>query len=112
MIIIGEKLNSSIPKTLTAFTSNDEVTVVELIKAQEQFGAQYLDINTSICKGEEKEKMEWVIRLMLEHSTCGIMLDSPSPELIKEVIGQVKGRPVIINSITLSERFEELVPVL
>lgn len=40
MILIGEKLNSSIPKTLEAFQAKDESAVVELIRRQADGGAQ------------------------------------------------------------------------
>ncbi len=50
MILIGEKLNSSIPKTLEAFQAKDESAVVELIRRQADGGAQFLDINTATAE--------------------------------------------------------------
>lgn len=111
MIIIGEKLNSSIPKTLEALNSKDEAYIVDLIKSQEECGADYLDINTAVCENEV-ENLKWVIGLVLSNCKCGIMLDSPSSSTIKEVIGLCNGRKVIINSITVDERIDELMPVI
>lgn len=111
MIIIGEKLNSSIPKTLEAFNQNDEEYIISLIKSQESCGADYLDINTAVCENEV-EKLRYVTGLVLKHSKCGIMLDSPSPQVIKEAIGLCEGRKVIINSVTVTERIDELLPVI
>lgn len=112
MIIIGEKLNSSIPKTFTALTNNDTDYLVGLIKAQAEAGAHYLDINTSICGKDELAKMLELISLVLEHSECGIMIDSASPDIIKSSIGAVGDRPTIINSVTLADRIDELLPVI
>ncbi|HOV69144.1 MAG TPA: dihydropteroate synthase [Clostridia bacterium] len=110
MVIIGEKLNSSIPKTYNAFIDNDTEYIIGLIKAQEAAGAEYLDINTALS-GDELSKMEKVVRLVLEHSSCGIMLDSTSPDVVVKTLPLIKNRKVIINSVTLAERIDAIIPV-
>lgn len=107
MIIIGEKLNTSIPKTLEAVQSRDEAALASLIHAQEDAGADYQDVNTAVGDDELKS-MRWLIGLVLSCSHGGIMLDSPSPEVIEDVIGMTAGRPVIVNSVTLSQRLSLL----
>ena len=111
MIIIGEKLNSSIPKTLEAIKEEDKEYLLSLITSQENNGADYLDINTAICE-EELDKMLWLIDLVMEHSQCGIMIDSPSVSVVKEAVKRAAGRKVIINSVTLIERIDELLPLI
>jgi cobalamin-dependent methionine synthase I len=111
MIIIGEKLNSSITKTLQAINNSDEGYIEQLIKAQSENGAQYLDLNTALCGREELQKLQWMISLVKKYSNCGIMLDSPSADVIKEAIGSIDDRPVIINSVTITQRINELLPV-
>ena len=106
MILIGEKLNSSIPKTMEAFQQRDEAFVTGLITAQGK-NSDYLDINTAMCS-DEMETMKWVIGLALEHSKTGIMIDSANPSVMKEAVGWVKGRDIILNSLTLTQRFEEV----
>lgn len=78
MIVIGEKLNSSIPSTFKAMKEGDEA-IISLIKSQEASGAKFLDINTAMFESEELSVMERVVRLALENSECGIVLDSPRP---------------------------------
>lgn len=112
MILIGEKLNSSIPKTLEAFESLDERAVVSLINKQSAAGADYLDINTAICENSELERMLWVIDLVKKNSQCGIMIDSTDPDVVAHAVDAAKGRELIINSITLTDRFEELLPIV
>ncbi len=112
MLIIGEKLNSSIPKTLAALKARDERYLTSLIRTQEEAGAHFLDVNTAICGDEELSQMLWLISLIKEHSSCGVMLDSPSPRVIEEAILTLPERPVIINSVTLAERINELLPVI
>lgn len=101
MIIVGEKLNSSIPKTLEAMNAGDVGTLTELIRRQEQGGADYLDVNTALCEAGELDRMLWVIGLVLEHSECGIMLDSPSGEILASAAKSAGKRRLIFNSVTL-----------
>jgi len=56
--------------------------------------------------------MEWVIGLVLDNSKCGIMIDSPSAEIILKMIPLIKDRKFIINSISLVDRIEELLKTL
>lgn len=112
MIIIGEKLNSSIPKTLAAINGHDTEYLVSLMEAQEKNGADYLDINTAICEDKELDNMICLIDLVKEHTGCGIMIDSPSVLVVKEAIKRTSGRNVIVNSVTLTERIDELMPVI
>ena len=112
MIVVGEKLNSSIPKTLTAINHSDTDYLIRLIQEQEENGADFLDINTAICGEYELSKLIWLIDLAQKHSKCGIMIDSPSPAVIKEAVKTIKDRKIIINSITLTDRIDELLPVI
>ena len=50
MIIIGEKLNSSIPSTLKGLNEKSETFVTELARRQACAGAHYLDLNTGMCE--------------------------------------------------------------
>jgi cobalamin-dependent methionine synthase I len=111
MMIIGEKLNTSIPKTQTAVAARDLEYLTGLIHSQVECGADFLDINTAVGVDNELESLTWLVNLVMEHSKVGIMLDSPSPEVISNVIGIIKDRPVIVNSVTLADRLE-LLPVI
>ncbi len=108
MLKIGEKLNSSIPKTLEALKNHDEKYLIDLICRQEDAGADYLDINTALTEENELANMKWVIGLAKEHSACGIMLDSPNPAIIKAAIPFVGDRKLFLNSITLEQKYEPL----
>lgn len=112
MIRIGEKLNSSIPATQKMLESRDQEAVVALIEKQAQAGADYLDINTALCGDKELETMLWVMDLAIGHSDCGIMIDSPSTAVIKEAMAACKDRKLIVNSVTITDRIEEIAPLI
>ncbi len=112
MILIGEKLNSSIPRTRKALETRDEETILRLIAAQVEAGATYLDLNTALLGQGETDAMQWLLGLVLGHNDCGVMLDSPNPAVVQDTIGAVGDRPVIVNSVTLCERMDELLPTV
>ncbi len=109
MIIIGEKLNSSISKTLAALRDQDEAAIIGLIKAQSAAGADYLDCNTAILGEQEEERMAWVISLILQNSKAGIMIDSQNPAVMKSALSRCEDRRVILNSVTLDDKFAEII---
>lgn len=110
MIIIGEKLNSSIPSTFAAMQESDEA-IVNLIKRQSEAGAKYLDINTAMFEEKEADMMRKVAKLVLSESECGLMLDSPNPEVLCMMAEEFSGADIILNSVTADERISELAPV-
>lgn len=112
MIIIGEKLNSSIPATKKALEQDNQEILIGLIKSQEELGAEYLDLNTAMFQEKEEEKLRRLLGLIEENSSCGIVLDSPSPSIIKTILPELKNRKVIVNSVTITQRFDELMPVI
>ena len=107
MILIGEKLNSSIPSTLEAFEARNEAAVLSLIQLQEKAGAAYLDVNTSLCANEQ-DALLWVAGLIRAHSKCGIMIDTADPEVMAQAVQAAQGTDFILNSATIDERFEEV----
>ncbi|MBQ8509291.1 MAG: dihydropteroate synthase [Clostridia bacterium] len=110
MIIIGEKLNSSIPSAFAAMQEGDEA-VIRLIRAQADAGAAYLDINTALFEEEELPMMKKIIALVIDNCDCGLMLDSPNPAVLCEAVKDCGDREVILNSCTTDERIDELAPV-
>lgn len=102
MIIIGEKLNSSIPSALKALEYHDNSMIIEIIKAQSEAGADYIDINTAMLGDNEQAKMIECIQLIHDNSDKGIVIDSVNMHIVREALAHTKDRPVIINSISLS----------
>ena len=111
MIIVGEKLNSSIPKTLQALINRDSEWIVNLVKTQQASGADYLDLNTALTGKNEIDDMLWLMDLVQANSNCGIMIDSPNQDVIASCIQKVEKRKTIINSITLDDKFDALTDI-
>ncbi len=112
MLIISEKLNSSIPSVLEAFQRKNDELLIELIKKQEDAGATYIDINTAVLQEAELETMLYAIDLVKQHSKMGIMIDTPNVSVVHQAVEACEGRNIIINSVTVSERIDELMELL
>jgi 5-methyltetrahydrofolate--homocysteine methyltransferase len=112
MIIVGEKLNSSIPRVFELMKEKNTEELKQIAIDQQNAGANYLDINTSIFREDEYDMLMYVLEIVLENTECGIMLDSPSAAVIEKAIKHVKERDLIINSITLQDRIDELLPIV
>ena len=110
MLIIGEKLNSSIPSTLKMLKEKDDQAIIRLMKAQEDAGADYLDLNAALLGEGELPALTHLAELALEHTDCGIALDSPNAKVLLRAAEAVKGRALILNSVTASERIDEVLP--
>ncbi len=112
MIIIGEKLNSSIPKTMRAYEAWDEEYLLSLIKNMSEHNADYIDINTALCE-DETSSMKKMIDLVCANSDSGIVIDSPDVEVLKECASYVEaGRKIMLNSVNSEEDMISLLPIL
>ncbi len=111
MIIVGEKLNSFTPKIFDAMKAKDTETIRQIVISQQDAGARYLDINTAVFKEDEFEMLKYILDIVMENTACGIMLDSTSPAVIEKALPLLAGRDVIINSVTLKDRINDLLPL-
>lgn len=112
MIIIGEKINGAIPKTREAIDTRNAEYIQELVKKQEEAGADYIDICAGTAPEVEYETLCWLLDVVQEVSTKPLVIDSPDPQILVQVFKKVKA-PGMINSISLEgEKCEVLLPLL
>ena len=112
MIIIGEKINGAIPQTAQAIKDRDETYVIELVRMQEEAGADYLDVCAGTAPEEEYEALCWLIDVVQAHATKPICIDSPDPEMLMRVFPKLQ-KPGLINSISNEgSKCEILLPLL
>ena len=99
MIIIGEKINGSIPKTGKAIAEKDEEYIRMLARTQTEAGATYIDCCASVNEGE-LEVQKWLIDLIMEESDLPICIDSPDPQVCVDAIPFCGDRVGLINSVS------------
>ena len=110
MIIIGEKINGSIPRTAKAIESRDEAYIRELALRQSEFGADYLDVNAGTSPEIERDTLRWLIDIVQDAVDTPLCIDSSSIDVILEMLPLAK-RPGMINSVSEEQnKCERLMP--
>lgn len=99
MIIIGEKINGSIPKTGAAIAARDEEYIRMLARTQTEYGATFIDCCASLNVGE-LEALEWLIGLIMEETDLPIAIDSPDPQVCVDAMKFCGDRVGLINSVS------------
>lgn len=111
MIIIGEKINGSIPSAGKAIAARDEAWIRNLAKIQSEANADFIDCCASV-NVDELETMEWLINLVQEECDTPICIDSPDAQVCADAIKFCK-KPGVINSISMEgNKIETIFPVI
>ena len=99
MIIIGEKINGSIPIVAEAIAKRDSEFIKARAKLQAESGATYIDCCASVPEAEEVETLKWMIDCIQEVTDLPISIDSPSPDVLEQAYKFCK-KPEIFNSVS------------
>lgn len=112
MIIIGEKLNGSIPSVAKAISEKDADLIRERARMQAEAGATFLDVCASVEEDVEVETLKWMIDLVQEVTDTPICVDSTSAKSCVAAIPFCK-RPGLINSVSLEgDKIDTIFPVI
>ena len=99
MIVIGERINSSLSGVAEAIAGRDEAFIQALALRQAQAGAHFLEVNAASAPGEEPDNLEWLARIVQEVVDLPLCLDSASTPAVEAALSSHLGR-AIVNSIT------------
>lgn len=98
MIIVGEKINGSIPVVAEAIARRDAEFIKERARIQAEAGANFIDCCASVKDGEV-ETLHWMIDCIQEVTDLPISVDSPSAEVLAEAWKFCK-KPGLFNSVS------------
>jgi 5-methyltetrahydrofolate corrinoid/iron sulfur protein methyltransferase len=99
VIIIGEKINGTIPSVKNAIAERNEQFIRDLAIKQTEAGANYLDVCASTAPEYEVETLVWLMNLVQDTVDTPLCIDSPNANVIKEVLKYAR-RPGLINSVS------------
>jgi len=112
MIIIGEKINGSIPSVAKAIQEKDEQLIKDLAISQTKAGATYIDVCASVEDEIEVETMKWLIDLVQSVTDTPIAVDSPNARTCVECM-KFCNKPGLINSVSgEGDKMEVVFPVI
>lgn len=102
MIIIGEKLNGTIPSVAKAIAARDEQWICDMARREAEAGADFIDVCASVESGE-LETLHWMIDLIQSVTDKPISIDSPSAEILAEAY-KFCSRPGLFNSVSMESQ--------
>lgn len=112
MIIIGEKINGSIPAVAEAIANRDAEFIKNRAKAQAEAGATFIDCCASVPEAEEVETLKWMIECIQEATDLPIAVDSPSADVIAEAY-KFCNKEGIINSVSgEGDKVDKIFPLI
>ncbi len=112
MIIIGEKINGSIPAVAEAIANRDAEFIKARAIAQAEAGATYIDCCASVPEKEEVDTLKWMIDCIQSVTDLPIAVDSPSADVLAQA-WKFCHRPGILNSVSgEGTKMEKLFPIL
>ena len=99
MIVIGEKINGSIPAVAEAIAKRDAAFIKERARVQAAAGAAFIDCCASVPREQEVETLKWMVGCIQEAVDLPIALDSPSADVLTEAY-RFCSRPGLFNSVS------------
>ena len=99
MIIIGEKINGSIPAVAKAIAERDAEFIKDRARKQAAANATYIDCCASVAEEVEVETLKWMIECIQEVTDLPISVDSPSTDVLKEAY-KFCNKPGLFNSVS------------
>lgn len=112
MIIIGEKINGSIPSVKKAIAEKDADYIKNIAKAQSEAGADFIDVCASVDSIIELETLKWLIDLVQNVIDTPISIDSPNAHVCAKAVEFCKN-PGLVNSVSLEgDKIDIVFPVI
>lgn len=112
MIIIGEKINGSIPGVGEAIKKRDAGFLANLVKRQEEAGADYLDVCAGTAPELEYDVLCWMVDVVQSIAVKPICIDSPDPHMLLKVFPRLE-KPGLVNSISMEgDKCDILLPLM
>lgn len=100
MIIIGEKINSSVPSSKEAIAAKDIPAISALAIAQRDAGAAFIDINAGMFLSKEPEYLAFLAQAVGKELSLPISVDTPSVSGARAALEAAGTRGNLINSVT------------
>ena len=112
MVIVGEKINTSLKGITEAIKAKDKEFIQELALRQSKQGSDYIDVNCGTLIDVEEEMLPWLVEIVQEVVDKPCCIDSPNPKALESALKVHKGVPMI-NSITAEKsRYDDVIKLV
>jgi len=115
VILIGEKINASRKSIRTAIGDRDAGSIEQVIRAQDEAGADYIDLNAGTGSGDrdqEAKDLVWLVDVALGCTEKKLALDSSDPTVLRRAADHLADRRAwMLNSINgEQDHLDDLLP--
>ncbi|MBE0478573.1 dihydropteroate synthase [Candidatus Aerophobetes bacterium] len=112
MLVIGEKINTTLKEAKDIVSRKDEAALQNLAKKQIDAGANMVDVNVGTRINTEVEDMRWAIKTIQQVLDIPCCIDSPNAKALEAGLQAHKGK-ALVNSTTLEkERLKEFLSIV
>jgi 5-methyltetrahydrofolate--homocysteine methyltransferase len=110
--VIAERINATRPRIATALLKRDDRALAREVRAQEQAGASFIDVNAGRDPAREMEDLEWAVGVVKQNTSLPLCLDSANALVLRRGLELVKDRTVMLNSVTgEQEKMKQVLPL-
>jgi len=102
MIIVGEKINATIPVVNRMIQNRDDQNLTALAQKQADAGADYIDVNVAIGVGsrdDEISAMKWAVENIQRSVRAPLCFDSADRAVLETALDMNGDKPAMINSV-------------
>lgn len=113
MLIVGEKINTSIKDVKEAVLQRNESFIENLARNQKLGGADYLEVNSGlrVYPEEEASDLEWLVPLVQKATGLPLCIDTAHGLVLERALMHHQGK-AIVNSINGDfGRWKEILPL-
>jgi 5-methyltetrahydrofolate--homocysteine methyltransferase len=115
MIIVGEKINATIPLVNTMIQNRDARNLTALAQKQANAGADYIDVNVAIGVGSREDEisaMKWAVETIQRSVDAPLCFDSADRAVLETALDMNGDRSAMINSVKAEEdNLKKIIPL-
>ncbi len=112
IVVVGEKINpSASPTVVQALRSGDYDSILSLAIAQQEAGAQMLDINVGLPEIDEAEVLPELVKRIQAVCPLPLIIDSSNPQALEAAVRVYNGKPVINSVNGKAESLNAVLPI-
>jgi 5-methyltetrahydrofolate corrinoid/iron sulfur protein methyltransferase len=111
MIIIGENIHVIAKSVSKAIRERDKKVIQDLVIAQIEAGADYIDLNVGFLRKDTEETMQWIVNTVQEVCDLPLSLDTMNPVAMEAGLKVCKKRPLVNSASGKTDSKEQMLPL-
>jgi 5-methyltetrahydrofolate corrinoid/iron sulfur protein methyltransferase len=109
--LVADNLHGLNPAVASAMQRLDPDPIRDVVQRCEHSGAQLIDINPGYLSRRNEDRMEFLVEVVQDSTSMGLILDSPNPRVLARGLAACRNKP-ILNALSLEQRkLDEILPL-